>query len=321
VKEYTQPVLTVFTPTYNRAGLLPRAYEALLRQTSYNFEWLIVDDGSTDNTRQLVADWQKRPNPFKITYVFKENGGLHTGYNAAIERLTTELAVCVDSDDFLPDDAVERIVNFWEQHGSPEYAGIIGLDYSLAGNIIGDPLPAQKSVNLIDLAVGRYKIRNGDRKNVVRSDLYKLVAPMPVFGREKNFNPHYMHLQISREYDFLVLNENLCFVDYQDSGMSGQIYRQYLNSPRSFAEIRKFKLSIPDTPILFRLRHYIHYVSSCLLARRRHGLRNPDWPLLVLAAPFGAALSLFILFQVWRMDRRDRKTAGKSADPQIQRAG
>lgn len=316
-----KPVLTVFTPTYNRAGLLPRAYEALLRQTSHRFEWLIIDDGSTDNTQQLVAKWQGRPNPFNITYVFKENGGLHTGYNAAIERLTTELAVCVDSDDFLPDDAVERIVNFWEQHGGPEYAGIIGLDYSLDGKVIGDPLPVQKSINLIDLAVGRYNIRFGDRKNVVRSDLYKQVAPMPVFGREKNFNPHYMHLQISREYDFLVLNENLCFVDYQDNGMSGQIFRQYLNSPRSFAEIRKFMLSVPDTPFCFRLRHSIHYVSSCLLSGQRNGLRDPDWPMLVLAAPFGAALSLFIRYQVWRMNHRDRKAACKAADLQARRAG
>ena len=143
----------------------------------------------------------------------------------------------------MPDDAVEKILNFWEQNGSNKYAGIVGLDYDLDGHVIGDPLPERKSINLIDLLVGRYPIQNGDRTNVVRTELYKKYAPMKVFPGEKNFNPHYMHLQISREYDFLVMNENLRFVEYQPGGMSNSILKQYKNSPNSFAEIRKLYLS------------------------------------------------------------------------------
>ena len=200
------PTLTVFTPAYNREQLLVRGYEALKRQTCKDFLWLIVDDGSIDNTTEQVTKWMEENTDFEIRYIKKENGGLHTGYNTAIEHADTELMVCVDSDDYMPDDAVEKILTFWKQEGSTEYAGIVGLDFDLDGKVIGDLLPNQKTVNLIDLLVGKYDLVNGDRTNVIRTELYKKVAPMKSFSGEKNFNPHYMHLEISKEYDFLVLN-------------------------------------------------------------------------------------------------------------------
>lgn len=159
--------LTVFTPTYNRADLLVRGYEALKRQTSKDFLWMIVDDGSTDNTQSVVEHWMKETTEFEIRYIKKENGGLHTGYNTAIEHCDTELMVCVDSDDYMPDGAVEKILAFWKKEGSEKYAGIVGLDADLNHRIIGDPLPDQKQVNLIDLLTGKYPIVNGDRKSVV----------------------------------------------------------------------------------------------------------------------------------------------------------
>ena len=163
--------LTIFTPTYNRAKFLPRAFEALKRQTLKDFLWMIIDDGSTDNTEEVVQDLLKDTEAgFKIEYVKKENGGLHTGYNKAIELAQTELMVCVDSDDYMPDQAVEKILNFWKENGSDQYAGIIGLDYDLNDHLIGDPLPDQKTINLIDLLVGKYPIVNGDRTNVIRTE-------------------------------------------------------------------------------------------------------------------------------------------------------
>ena len=100
--------ITVFTPTYNRAYCLHQVYESLLRQTSKAFQWLIIDDGSTDNTRQLVQQW-KNDNKIQIQYHFKANGGMHTGHNAAYQLIETDLNVCVDSDDFLTDNAIEII--------------------------------------------------------------------------------------------------------------------------------------------------------------------------------------------------------------------
>ena len=287
--------LTVFTPTYNRADLLPRCFDSMKRQSSKDFIWMIIDDGSTDTTRSLVEEWMQEQLDFQIVYYYKENGGLHTAYNEAIAHIETELCVCIDSDDFMPDNAVERILDFWQAHGSDQVAGIVGLDYDLEGNVIGDPLPNQKTINLIDLLVGRYPIVNGDRTNVIRTELYKKYAPMKVFPGEKNFNPHYMHLQISQEYDFLVLNDNLRFVDYQPGGMSASMWKQYRNSPRSFAETRKLYLSFPNTGLKFRFRQCIHYVSSSILTRNGRFLaESPAKGMTLLAIPFGLALAMIV---------------------------
>lgn len=293
--------LTVFTPAYNRAALLGRCFESMKRQTRKDFIWLIIDDGSTDNTRETVAAWMKEPLDFQLRYIYKENGGLHTAYNEAIANIDTELCVCIDSDDFMPDDAVEKILDFWANHGSEEVAGIVGLDYMLDGTCLGDPLPNQKRVNLIDLLAGKYPIRNLDRTNVVRTELYKRFAPMPSFPGEKNFNPHYMHLQISREYDFLVLNENLRFMEYQPDGMTSNILRQYRNSPRSFAETRNLYLSFPGTGWKFRFRHAMHYVSSSIFAGNKNFIKeSPAKGMTVAALLPGIALTCYILFKTRR---------------------
>ncbi len=294
------PLLTVFTPTYNRADLLVRCYESMKRQTSKEFIWMIIDDGSTDSTKDIVEQWSATTKDFQIEYYYKQNGGLHTAYNEAISHIVTPLCVCIDSDDWMPDDAVEKISKYWNMYGETKYAGIVGLDYDANGQIIGDFLPNQKSVNLIDLLTGKYSIVNGDRTNVVRSELYRSVAPMKVFPGEKYFNPHYMHLEISRQYDFLVMNENLRYVDYQPGGMSDSILRQYKNSPNSFVEIRKQYLSFSGTSFKFRFRHSIHLVSSCILAGNitRAWKDSPCRGITVLATPFGCLLSLYIQVKV-----------------------
>lgn len=288
--------ITVFTPAYNRAELLGRCYESLKRQTDKRFIWMIIDDGSTDNTREVVAEWIAQTTAFDIQYYYKENGGLYTAYNEAIAHIETELCVCIDSDDYMPDDAVEKILRFWEEHGSEEYAGVVGLDYDLDGNVIGDPLPDRKTVNLINLLTGKYGIKNGDRTNVVRTALYKQVAPMEGFAGEKDFNPHYMHLQISMTYDFLVLNENLRFVDYQEGGMTDSILKQYVRSPKSFAKTRLLYLSFPNTSFSFKFRQAIHLVSSGILAGNlKQMLKDTPCRLLtILAVPFGWALTMYI---------------------------
>lgn len=291
-----KPILTVFTPAYNRADLLTRCYESMCKQTNKNFLWMIVDDGSTDNTREISESWVQNTKDFQVIYIYKENGGLHTAYNTAIANIDTELCVCIDSDDFMPDNAVGLILDFWKKNGSDQYAGIVGLDFNMDGNVIGDMLPDIKSVNLIGLFTGKYNIVNGDRTNVVRTELYKKYAPMKVFKGEKNFNPHYMHLQISEEYDFLVLNENLRFVDYQETGMSNSMLKQYRSSPNSFAEIRKLYLSFKDTSFKFKIKHSIHLASSCILAKKTMSSvkDNPYKLLSVIALPFGFALSLIV---------------------------
>ena len=104
--------ITVYTPTYNRANLLQNLYKSLLQQTYRNFEWLIIDDGSTDNTKQVVNGFISQ-GIIDIRYFYKQNGGQHTALNMGIEKAEGTLLMDVDSDDYLTDNALERIV-YWE---------------------------------------------------------------------------------------------------------------------------------------------------------------------------------------------------------------
>ncbi len=298
--------LTVFTPAYNRAHTIWRTYESLCRQTCKDFCWLVIDDGSTDETRQLIASWigeehltdhfsGQCPSGFFISYIWKENGGLHTGYNTAYANIDTELCVCIDSDDWMPDDAVEKIVRCWKEKGSSRFAGIIGLDFDTQGNPLGGFFPDNlHEAYFLDLYIDN--IHRADTKEVMRTDLMKQVAPQVGFDGEKNFNPVYMLLQVCDNYPLIVLNENLCIVEYQqDDSMSRGIYRQYVNSPRSFAKLRLLEMNLKRNTFKHKFRSAIHYVSSCLISKDRNWLRNASNKCLVLlAAPFGVILSYYI---------------------------
>ena len=111
--------VSIIVPIYNVEQYLVECMESIVHQTLKDIEIICVNDGSTDNTEEVVQDLLKDTEAgFKIEYVKKENGGLHTGYNKAIELAQTELMVCVDSDDYMPDQAVEKILNFWKENGS-----------------------------------------------------------------------------------------------------------------------------------------------------------------------------------------------------------
>lgn len=290
------PALTVFTPTYNRAHLLRRVYESLVTQTCQDFEWLVIDDGSTDFTRSLVEGFM-REGRIAVSYVHKENGGLYTGYNEAYSRITSELCVCIDSDDFMPDDAVEIIIRTWRERGGEEYAGLIGLDFRLdTMEPIGGRFPDKlKDCYFLDLYTRR--IHRGDSKVVTRTDLMKSVAPQIGFEGEKYFNPVYMLLQVFDTRKLIVVNECLCIVDYQTGGdsMSEGIFRQYLDSPRSFAKQRLLEMTLHRSTFLNNLRSAIHYVSSCIIAGDRDWLRkSPRKVMTLVAAPAGWLLTKYI---------------------------
>lgn len=292
-------LLTVFTPTYNRAYCLGNCYESLRRQTCKDFIWLIVDDGSTDDTATLVKGWQAEKNDFEIRYVYKENGGLYSGYTTAFKHIDTELCVCVDSDDYLTDNAVELILRFWKDHGSDKYAGLIGLDAKKDGTIIGGVFPPDlKSVNLVDTMLGKAPVKDVDWKNVVRTDLYRSVLPPKeledTFSHEKDFNPHYLHIKICEKYDFLTLNKVLCIVDYQPDGMTATVIKQYLRSPNSFRAMRLLSLTFKKAPLKYRIKTAIHYTSSCIISKKPCISASPQKMLTVLAYPFGLLLTAYI---------------------------
>lgn len=288
--------ITVFTPTYNRAYILGKCYESLNRQTCKEFIWLIIDDGSTDGTEELVCGWMKRDNGYEIRYIRKENGGLHTGYNAAIEVMDTELSVCIDSDDSMPEDAIETILREWEAcRDNEQIAGIVGLDYADSGELIGKLLPEEKQINATTLLCVPGM---GDKKYVVRNDLLRSVAPMPVYPGEKNFNPHYFIIRLSKEYLFRPINRCLCLVDYQPDGMTANIWKQYVSSPNSFAELRRVILEVPDMTRMYRFKTAAHYVASSLMAGKKGILRRSPAKMLTLAAwPAGLAMLAMMRYQ------------------------
>lgn len=282
-------LITVFTPTYNRAYILGKCYESLNRQTCKDFIWLIIDDGSTDNTRQLVQQWQNIKNGFEICYIYKDNGGLHTGYNTAIANMNTELSVCIDSDDSMPENGIEQILQTWETVHDENIAGIVGLDFDQDGKLIGKMLPDEESINAATLLCVPGM---GDKKYVVRNDLLRSIAPMPVFPGEKNFNPHYFVIRLSQKYRFKPINQCLCYVEYQTDGMTANIWNQYYDSPNSFAELRRAILEVPEMTWLYRYKTAAHYVASCILAKREHWLKESSCKALTICAyPAGLVLS------------------------------
>ena len=258
--------LTVFTPTYNRAHTLPRLYQSLCAQTSDDFEWLVIDDGSTDGTRDLVAQW-KEDDVIPIHYIYKENGGLYTGYNVAYLTIETELNVCIDSDDAMPADAVEKIVRIWKEKGADSYAGITGLDCDMdTKEPIGGRFPEGLTECFFPELYAK-NIHRGDSKQVMRTDLMREVAPQQGFSGEKNFNPVYMLLQVTDKYPVLLTNECFCLVEYQKGdSMSRHIWRQYLDSPRSFAKMRRLEMSLKHTSFFSRFRCALHYAVESSIA-------------------------------------------------------
>lgn len=332
--------LTVFTPTFNRAHTIVRTYESLCRQTCDDFEWLIIDDGSTDDTRKWVEslgdkvvckglkfDWMGRKTSyenddengnsfsiqlqkFKLTYIYKPNGGLYTGYNVAYATIQTELCVCIDSDDFMPDDAVEKIVTLWHQHypnGSliskfsaltqKEYCGIVGLDFNVVDK---QPIGGSFSDGIRDGFYSDVK-QAGDTKEVMRTDLMHTIAPMIGFQGEKDFNPFYMISQIVDKYLILIENSNFCWVEYQigADSMSQAIFKQFKRSPRSYAKYRLNELSLTKNRTW--RRNFIacaHYVSACIFSKDVKWLnKSPKKFMTLLAIPLGVTLNLYIRYK------------------------
>lgn len=287
------PILTVFTPAYNRAHTLPRTYVSLQKQDCKEFIWLIVDDGSSDNTAELVKEWQQQNSGFEIRYVYKENGGMHTAHNVAYENIDTELNVCIDSDDTLAEGAVRKICKKWEEVKNQGYAGVVGLDADMnTGEIIGTDFGTKIS----DTTLTGFYSRGGrgDKKLVYRTDIIKQYPPYPVFEGEKYVALAYKYRLIDQKYKLAVLNDILCNVEYQQDGSSMNMYRQYMRNPKGFAFWRKICMQYPESKKRMIL-DCVHYCSSSQLAHNSKFIKESPKPLLtMLCVPAGWLLTLYI---------------------------
>ena len=281
--------LTVFTPAYNRAHTINRTYESLLRQTCKDFEWLVIDDGSTDNTKQLIEGWI-RENRIPIRYIYQDNQGMHGAHNTAYKNITTELNTCIDSDDFMPDDAVEKIINFWNSRSREEkqkYAGIIGLDQTEEGKIIGKRFSSnQKAVTL----QGYYAAGgSGDKKMVYRTDVITKYPEYPLFEGERYVGLSYKYMLIDQDYELLVLDEPLVTVEYQLDGSSYNMYKQYWRNPKGFSFLRRTEMVCAPT-LKRRFITCVHYVATSIISKDKNFLSSSPQKLLTFfAIPLGIA--------------------------------
>ena len=283
--------LTVFTPVYNRAHTLPRTYESLCIQDCKDFKWLIIDDGSTDGVESLIREWQKKDNGFEIQYIYKENGGMHTAHNVAYEHIVTELNTCIDSDDCMAEGAVQSIVEEWKKVKDKGYAGLIGLDADLKGELIGKGFPKDLKETTL---VGYYAAGGiGDKKLVYRTDVIKKYPPYPVFEGEKYVSLAYIYRLIDQDYKLAVLDKVLCNVEYQNDGSSATMWKEYVKNPKGFAFWRKVCMKYPKSQKRLFI-DCIHYVSNSLIAQNHHFIsESPRKILTVMAIPFGIGLCAY----------------------------
>jgi glycosyltransferase involved in cell wall biosynthesis len=288
-------LVTVFTPTFNRAYCLHQVYDSLCRQTSKDFKWLIVDDGSTDNTKDLVQKWMEEGN-VEIDYHYKQNGGMHTGHNTAYRLIQTPFNICIDSDDFLTDNAIAIIIANTKDLAS-NFAGIIGLDADKKGNIIGTKMPEDLCKTKLNELYLVHEVK-GDKKLVYKTAIIKQFPPYPEYLDERFVPLDYIPLLIDQEYDLKPINEVLCIVEYQQDGSSMNIFKQYINNPNGFAFSRISRIQYGKT-FKERFKNAIHLVSSAIFAGKIGWLVKSDKPILVFAAlPFGLLLNVYIRYKI-----------------------
>ncbi|MDR2753867.1 MAG: glycosyltransferase family 2 protein [Oscillospiraceae bacterium] len=265
--------LTVFTPAYNRAHTLPRLYQSLCGQTCKDFCWLVVDDGSQDETTRLLAQWQAEA-PFCVDYVSQENRGMHAAHNTAYARIATELNVCVDSDDAMPANAVEMILTLWRGSKKEErVAGLLGLDVDMqTGQTVGTAFPAGLARARMYDVYYKHGVR-GDKKVVLRTELARRF-PYPEFCGEKYIGLNLKYLQLDQTHEWLCRNVPLCRVEYLPDGSSRNMWRQYRRNPRGFLHYRMVLLRLPFAGFKFKLRQLAHVPLEAIffLAKKIEGL-------------------------------------------------
>lgn len=321
-------ILTIFTPAYNRAHTIDRTYYSLCNQTCKEFEWLIIDDGSRDCTRELVRSWYMEDSlvtsqdemdgyssiaPWlRIHYVYQQNQGMHGAHNTAYKNITTELNTCIDSDDYMPIDAVKKIVDFWNSltiDDRNKYAGFIGLDYADGGGLIGKDFPADMKETTLQ---GYYESGGkGDKKLVYKTEIINKYPEYPIFDGEKYVGLAYKYMLIDQDYKLLTLNEPLVIVDYQIDGSSFSMYKQYWNNPKGFAFFRKTEMTC--TKSLIRMIFVCgHYVSSCIISKNKRFVKeSPKKAMTLLAIPIGILLFFFIKYKVQRNKYMIEKNTAK----------
>lgn len=259
-------MISILTPTYNRAYTLKRAYESLLKQTNKDFEWIIVDDGSVDNTKELVNEFISE-GIISIKYFYKDNGGKHTALNYGIKKIKASYILILDSDDYLKDDCIEIVTNSWNKYEKDKKIGCLSfLKVFPNKEVIGKRYQDEEVIsNHIDFRYNKSLL--GDMCEVFRSSVLKKY-PFPVYEGERFLSEAIVWNRIAFEYDTVYINKPIYVADYLDDGLSKNSLRMRYNSPNGaslnanmFLNSR-FKFSI-------RIKNAILYDGFSLVAGKK----------------------------------------------------
>ena len=285
------PTISVVTATYNRAHLLGRLYASLCEQTLRDFEWLVVDDGSTDDTAQVLATWQHE-GKIAIRSIVQPNRGKHVALNRAAESAAGAFCAVIDSDDWYRPEALERLVYHWHtipSHQAPDFANVEALRAYADGRLIGSRFP--RDVLDSDTFEVRYVHRvTGDTLGMYRTDVLRRFPFPEDLGR---FVPEgLVWSRIASRYRTRFVNEVLGYVEYQPGGLSDARLAQQVSSARAWALFYGELASTPRVlPRRLRWRASAQHVRFTLHARSM--VSTPSLrPLWLLGAPIGVALYL-----------------------------
>ncbi len=224
--------LTIFTPIYNRAHLIDRLYESLLKQTNQNFVWLIVDDGSTDNLERLIELYKKKSG-FEIRYYYQKNQGKHIAHNLGVEKCDTELFFCVDSDDYLSDDAVEKIYKIHDANTSRNVLGYYFRKADTNGNISGGSFSIKSNTVGLREIYYRYGFV-GELAIILKTNLIKNYS-FPSYENEKFVSEKVFYNQITSIAPMIYVDDAIYIFEYQETGYTMNSNRLLAKNPRGAA--------------------------------------------------------------------------------------
>jgi glycosyltransferase involved in cell wall biosynthesis len=268
------PAITIFTPTHNRGYILPKLFESLQKQTFLDFEWIIVDNCSNDDTPELVEKF-KRNSKFPVQYLYKKDEGKPTSINEGAKLAKGKWFFTVDSDDYLTPNAIERVMYYCEQiEQDKDFAGVVGLRGNSNGkawtgwhNEKGqDTFLKEKYIDATSIEYRyRYKIK-GDRAEVVRTEIMKQ-HPFPKFNDEKILSDAYLWISLAKEgYKFRWFNEIIYITEYLEDGITRNIRQCSNSNPIGIMKISNLKLSCAGVPCNERLKNCYNYYKYGMIA-------------------------------------------------------
>ncbi|WP_073153088.1 glycosyltransferase family 2 protein [Mesonia phycicola] len=241
-------ILTIFTPTYNRASLLKRVFTSLQKQTYKNFEWIIVDDGSTDNTEEVVKSFIEYTQDFSINYFKQKNGGKHRAINFGVKKAKGDFFLILDSDDYLKEEAIEVLNPLLDQSRlNANLAGVAVRRAYSDGNIVGNIFDKSILANSVSIRY-QHKII-GDLVEIFKTEILKKYK-FPEIENEKFCPEALVWNRIAQYYNLQFYNLGLYITEYLPGGLTQKIIKIRMQSPIAsmlhYVELVSYKIPIKE---------------------------------------------------------------------------